>query len=81
MSDSNTLIEGDLIYQGELIFDVDSRDDVADVNLDTRLVNNWGFSPFQGGQRAEWEFGFTPEIPLDLHLDSSSGRCDFDLSD
>ena len=81
LDDSNTLIEGDIIYQGELIFDVDSRGDLADINLDTRLVNNWGFSPFQGSQRAEWEIGLTPEIPLDLRLDSSSGSCNFDLSE
>ena len=81
LDDSYSLIEGDIIYQGELIFDVDSRGDLADVNLDTRLINNWGFSPFQGSQRAEWEIGLTPEIPLDLRLDSSSGSCEFDLSE
>ncbi len=81
LNNSKTLIEGDIVYQGELIFDVDSRGDLADVNLDTRLINNWGFSPFQGSQRAEWEIGLSPEIPLDLHLDSSSGSCNFDLSE
>jgi len=81
LSDSKTLIDGDLTYQGELFFDVDARGDVADVNLDTRLVNNWGISPFQGSSRTEWEIGLTPEIPLDLTLDSGSGSCDFDLSE
>jgi len=80
LSDSETLIEGDLTYQGELIFDVDSRGDVADVNLDTRLVNSWG-TPFQGSSRAKWEIGLTPEIPLDISLDTGSGSCDFDLSE
>jgi hypothetical protein len=80
LSDSKTLIAGDLTYQGDLIFDVDARGDVADVNLDTRLINNWGISPFQGSSRAEWEIGLTPEIPLDLTLDTGSGSCDFDLS-
>ena len=81
LNDLITLIEGDITYQGELIFDVDSRGEMVDVNLDTRLINNWGFSPFQGSQRAEWEIGLTPEIPLDLHLDSSSGSCNFDLAE
>ena len=81
LSDSDTLIDGDLTYQGELIFDVDSRGDVADVNLDTRLINNWNITLFQGSPRAEWEIGLTPEIPLDLSLDTGSGRCDFDLSE
>ena len=80
LSDSDTLIEGDLTYQGELIFDVDSRGDVADVNLDTRLVNSWG-TPFQGSSRAKWEIGLTPEIPLDINLDAGSGSCVFDLSE
>ncbi len=79
LSDSTTLIEGDLTYLGELVFDVDSRGSVVDVNLDTRLINNWG-TPFQGSSRAKWEIGLTPEIPLDLSLDSGSGSCDFDLS-
>ena len=80
LSDSNTLIEGDLTYQGELIFDVDSRGDVADVNLDTRQINNLG-TLFQDSPRANWEIGLTPEIPLDLSLDTGSGSCDFDLSE
>lgn len=81
LSDSETLIEGDITYQGDLIFDVDSRGDVADINLDTRLINNWSITPFQGSPRAEWEIGLTPEIPLDLSLDTGSGGCDFDLSE
>ncbi len=80
LSDSESLIEGDLTYQGELIFDVDYRGDIADVNLDTRVVNSWG-TAFQGSPRAKWEIGLTPEIPLDLSLDSGSGSCDFDLSE
>jgi hypothetical protein len=80
LSGSKNLIEGDLTYQGDLIFDVDSRGDVADVNLDTRVINNWGFTPFQGGTRAKWEIGLSPDIPLDLTLDTGSGSCDFDLS-
>jgi hypothetical protein len=80
LDDSRTLIEGDITYQGELFFDVDSRGEVADVNLDTRLINSWGITPFQGGQRDAWEIGLTPEIPLDLSLDTGSGSCNFDLS-
>jgi len=80
LSSSDSLIEGDITYQGELIFDVDQRGDIADVNLDTRMVSSWTPS-FQGSPRAKWEIGLTPEIPLDLSLDSGSGSCDFDLSE
>lgn len=80
LSGSDSLIEGDLTYRGELIFDVDHHGDVADVNLDTRQINTWSSPPFTSSPRAEWEIGLTPEIPLDLSLDSGSGSCDFDLS-
>jgi hypothetical protein len=81
LSDDEMLIEGEITYQGDLIFDVDSRGSVADVNLDTRLVSTWGNPPFQGSRDAEWDIGLTPEIPIDLKLDTGSGSCDFDLSE
>ncbi len=77
---SDNLIEGDLTYQGDLIFDVQSRGSEADILLDTRLIENWGIIPFQTSPDAEWEIFLTPEIPLDLTLDTGSGSCDFDLS-
>jgi len=80
LSDSDSLIDGEITYLGELIFDVDYRGDIADVNLDTRSVSSWN-TPFQGSPMAKWEIGLTPEIPLDLSLDSGSGSCDFDLSE
>jgi hypothetical protein len=80
LDDPDLLIEGDLTYQGELIFDVDSSGIEADVRLDTRMVNNWSFFPFQSSPKAEWEIYLSPDVPLDLTLDSGSGSCDFDLS-
>ena len=81
VSDPDLLIEGDLTYQGELYFDVSGAGNRADVTLDTRQINNWGFTPFQGNPGAEWEVYLTPEIPLDLRLDSGSGSCQFDLDE
>jgi len=80
LDNSTNLIEGDLTYQGELVFEVDSRGSTADISLDTRLVDNWISSPFQSNSSASWEIYLSPEIPLDLSLDSGSGSCDFDLS-
>ncbi len=77
---SENLIEGELTYQGELIFDVQSRGSEADILLDTRLTENWVIIPFQNSPDAKWDISLTPEIPLDLTLDSGSGSCDFDLS-
>jgi len=81
LNNSENLIEGDLTYQGELIFDVQSQKSKADIRLDTRLVENWVFVPFQTKPDAKWDISLTPEIPLDLNLDAGSGSCDFDLSD
>lgn len=78
---SDNLIEGDLIYQGELIFDVQSQGSKVDIRLDTRLIENWVIIPFQTNPEAKWDISLTPEIPLDLTLDTGSGSCDFDLSD
>ena len=79
LEDSDYLIEGDLAYQGELIFEVTQRGSRADVILDSRFTGTW--TGFQSAPHAEWEIGLTPEIPLELSLDSGSGSCFFDLSD
>lgn len=79
LEDSDYLIEGDLAYRGELIFEVDQRGSHADVVLDSRFTGTW--SGFQNSPHAEWDIGLTPEIPLELSLDSGSGSCFFDLSD
>jgi hypothetical protein len=79
LKNSDNLIEGDITYQGELIFDVQSQGSRADIRLDTRLIEDWLIIPFQSSPRTTWEIYLTPEIPLDLILDSGSGSCDFDL--
>jgi len=81
LKNSENLIEGDLTYQGELIFDVQSQKSKADIRLDTRLIENWVIVPFQTKPDAKWDISLTREIPLDLTLDTGSGSCDFDLSD
>jgi len=80
LSNSEMLIEGDLTYQGDLIFDVTPQGSQAKVRLDSRVVTTWNGFPFQSSQGAKWEIFLTPEIPLDLTLDSGSGSCEFDLS-
>jgi hypothetical protein len=78
LEDSEYLIEGDLAYRGELVFEVDQRGSTADITLDSRFTGTW--SGFQTSPHAEWEIGLTPDIPLELSLDSGSGSCIFDLS-
>jgi hypothetical protein len=78
---SGNLLEGDLTYQGELVFEVDAKGSRADIQIDTRLIDNWISFPSNPGRDSDWEIFLTPEIPLDLSLDSGSGSCHFDLSE
>jgi hypothetical protein len=82
LRDSPNLIEGDVTYRGELIFDIEVRDDQANVELDSRFSAP-RFGPFEFGSWVEerWDVKLSPRIPLDLTLDAGSGRCDFDLTD
>ena len=81
LRDSPNLIEGDITYRGQLIFDVDVRGDQADVGLDSHFSAP-RFGPFEFGSWAEerWDVKVSPNVPLDLTLDAGSGPCDFDLS-
>ena len=81
LRDSPNLIEGDVAYRGELIFDVAVRGDWADVELDSHFSGPW-FGPFDLGDREEerWDVGLSPNVLLDLTLDAGSGDYDFDLS-
>lgn len=81
LSNSDNLIEGDLTYQGELIFDVSSQGTEADIRLDTRSTEAWFNPSLQTNPPGSWDISLTPEIPLDLTLDTGSGSCEFDLSE
>ena len=81
LRDSPNLIEGDVAYRGQLIFDVDVRRSQAYVELDSHFSGPW-FGPFDFGDRAKerWDVRLSPNVPLDLTLDAGSGPCDFDLT-
>jgi hypothetical protein len=81
LRDSPNLIEGDVAYRGQLIFDVDMRGGRADVELDSHFSAPW-FGPFDLGdrERQRWDVRLSPKVPLDLTLDAGSGPCDFDLT-
>ena len=81
LRDSPNLIEGDVAYRGQLIFDVDVRGLQANVNLDSHYSSPW-FGPFDFYNREEglWDVMLSPNVSLDLTLDAGSGRCDFDLT-
>ena len=79
LEEDDFLIEGDLAYLGELIFEVKGHGSTADITLDSRYTGTW--TSFQTIPHADWEIGLTPEIPLELSLDTGSGRCSFDLTE
>jgi len=79
LDDSNNLIEANVDYADELIFDVDTDGDYATVLLDTRSYGwDWDFTTWE---EKRWEVWLSPNVALDLELDPGSGRCDFDLSE
>jgi hypothetical protein len=81
LDDSQNLIEADVTYRGQLIFDVDLRRDMADVRLDSRFTFPW-FAPAGVADRDDrlWDVRLSPEVPLDLTLDVGSGPCELDLT-
>jgi hypothetical protein len=81
LEDSPNLIEGNVDYLGELTFDVNMRGDRANVKLDSRSTGIWWGMTILGDQSDKrWDVGLSPNVPLDLTFDASSGPCDFDLT-
>jgi hypothetical protein len=83
LEDSNDLIEGDVAYTGELLFDVRGHGSRVDVTLDHQPFPGVWLVPFRTGSRqaGRWDVGLSPDVVFDLSLDAGSGGCDFDLSD
>jgi len=81
LHDSANLIEGDIDYRGELIFDADVRREHAEVALDSHSSGAWLSPIFSGDVPGHtWDVKLSPEIPLDLSLDAGSGPGEYDLS-
>jgi hypothetical protein len=81
LEDSNNLIEGDVAHNGELTFEVQEQNGAATVVLDRQFTGVW-LGPLEPRPDFEigWDVRLSPDVPLDLTLDSGSGRCTFDLS-
>ncbi len=81
LSDSPNLIEGDVAYRGDLIFDAATRGGKATVKLDSTFTGPWIWPHDWDRPEGRWDIGLSSQIPLDLNLDAGSGDCDFDLSE
>lgn len=86
LRDSRDLIEADVSYNGELIFDHSVSGDRATVHLET--IDNQGVlfwaNPetwFSNLDLQRWSVGIDPTVMTDLNLNLASGPADLDLSD
>ncbi len=86
LRDSRDLIEAEVSYNGELIFDSDVSGDKATVHLET--VDNQGLffwanpeSWFGSAELSRWSVGLDPEVPTDLFLNLASGSVALDLDE
>ncbi len=79
LRDSPNLIEGDISYWGNLIFDVKVSGTEAYVELDSYSGAGWG-GPLIGTTDHRWDVRLNPDVDLELMLDTGSGPCEFDLS-
>ena len=84
LSDSPNLIEGDISYRGNLVFDVEPHGERVEVELDSEPSGLWPLSPsaFPLGEQPErrWDVRLSPEVPLELSLDVGAADCYFDLT-
>jgi hypothetical protein len=81
LDDSSNLIEGDITYRGNLIFDVTTLGSGARVKLDSIYSGPWYWPHEFPGPDGSWEVRLSPDVPLELNIDSGSGTCDLDLSE
>jgi hypothetical protein len=77
---SANLIEGQIAYRGQLVFDVRVRGDEAEVEIDQRSTGTWfgSFDALRSGDR-RWVVGLSPDVDLNLRLNGGSGPCTLDL--
>jgi hypothetical protein len=80
LQSSSSLVQGEIAYRGNLVFDVRVRDNQADVEIGQRFTGAW-FGPFdvlRGGDH-RWVLGLNPNVGLDLRVNGGSGPCTLDL--
>jgi hypothetical protein len=78
LEDSGNLIEAEIDYIGDLVFDADVERGEATVRLDT-YSQGWNVD-FTSWREKRWMVRLNPGVLLDLELDASSGRYVFDLT-
>ena len=86
LADSDNLIEADVTYIGKIKFDVKTDDDRKVVTLRQQIQQDVlkpikdAIGSFARRDELRWEMRLTPNIPLDLNINSGVTANDFDLS-
>ena len=82
LDDSPKLIEGDIDYYGDLIFDVETNNELATVELDSiRSAPVFDIDFGDNDRAGMWDVKLHPGVAYDLNLDGGSGGLTLDLSD
>ena len=87
LANSDDLIQADLIYVGEVKFEVRTQDQTHKTVLLRQNIPNDVLKPIRNAfgsfvrrDELRWDMRLTPNIPLDVQINSGVTRNDFDLS-
>lgn len=85
LADSNNLIDANLTYVGEVEFQHEGQTDkFISLSQKNEAVNfGWDFIPllFNSEDKLRWDVGLSPNVPLQLDINSGTGGATFDLSE
>lgn len=83
LEDSGNLIEGDVSYLGNLVFDTDVSGGRATVRLDDEFSTTGFLNPINWGSlhMDRWQIGLNPTVATDLTVDVGAGSASLDLRD
>lgn len=81
LSDSNDLFSAEIGHIGEMAFQVTGGTE-KNISLSQTGLESWNdlFLPSLQGEELTWNIGLSPDIPLDLTVDASTGQTEMDLS-
>jgi hypothetical protein len=79
LSDSSNLLEGQINYHGDLIFEQNADGRHLEVELDSRTPGFYVPASDSSEQDRSWRIGLHPAVELDLILDAGSGSSEYDL--
>jgi hypothetical protein len=77
-SGSQNLLEGDVNYYDNLVFDVNTNKTFSTINLDTKFASS-NFLRLEWVD-TDWAISLNPAVTYDLRMDTGSGQNNFDLS-